>query len=36
MATAEFEELKSSVFIAGVLVSGVTVLFGCHDCSNPN
>lgn len=30
------EELKSSAFMAGVLFSGESVLFGCHDLSKPN
>ena len=34
MATGE--ELKSSAFMAAVFANGVTVLFGCHECSKPN
>ena len=36
IATAEFEELKSRVFIAAALASEESVRFGCQDCSNPN
>lgn len=36
VSIATAEELKSSAFMAAVLASGETVLFGCHECSKPN